>query len=165
MKVETHIVDVHTTHTHTTERDTHNWERKTCLPQKSVLSGNHLCTGQFWLAVGIFQWHRSIGATPENWKTWKARGQPGHGATGREKNVVVAWWIPLFKRNMGENKDAFLLKCMYILGKKGFFLSFLLDALEAVGGQFTCRFWFLFLHFLKKGNFRQQLKKKEKKKI
>ena len=32
-------------------------------------------------------------------------------------------------------KDTFLLKFMYIFQKKSFFLPFLLDALEVVGGQ------------------------------
>ena len=38
---------------------------------------------------------------------------------------------------------------MYSFIKKCFFLSFLLDALEAVGGQFSGRFWFVFSIFWK----------------
>ena len=48
---------------------------------------------------------------------------------------------------------------MYIFLKKVFFSFFLLDAFEAVGGQFF-RF---FLHILEKSKFQAVIKKKKKK--
>ena len=52
---ETCILNVHTTHTHTQLR-IRETESQTDLPtpQKCVLCVNHLCTGQFSVAVSIF---------------------------------------------------------------------------------------------------------------
>ena len=85
-KGETMHHEVHTTQTQLRESPAH--------PKKCVLSGNHLYTGPFLVAMGIFS---DIERRRKNTlvhllkiekkKKKKARGQPGHGALrARRKN-------------------------------------------------------------------------------